>query len=238
MSGGDFNGAVLSLWDGVPYVAYLSREDGSLPMVKAYQNSQWNVVGSGPVTDSLVNRMQFKVRDGIPYFGMVTGARDNFSMMKFENGQWDFLGDSVINELIFGLDFDVEGQTAYVTYDGEHYGIVHMEGQQWVSEDNLPADARWVRSASVDVVNGIPYIIMQSGASGARAIVIKYESGVWDYVGDTGGQGFSSGRASNTNIVVDQDIPFVSFRDDAVGNRALVMRYFDAEKEILQAGNP
>jgi hypothetical protein len=72
------------------------------------------------------------------------------------------------------------------------------------------------------VDNGSPYVAYSDYYYNHKAVLVKYNSGTWQIVG---GSTFSDGSVSKVDLYVYNNIPYVTYIDEANGNKATVMQF-------------
>jgi hypothetical protein len=98
------------------------------------------------------------------------------------------------------------------TSGGDHPDIETEPWRQWIS---LRFDSQ-----------NTPYVAYQMFDNGLKAAVRKFDGASWVPVGSLG---FSAGQADYLSLAIDKsDVPWIAFRDGAVGQRLTVMRYMPA----------
>ncbi|MEQ8171892.1 MAG: hypothetical protein ABRQ38_23575, partial [Candidatus Eremiobacterota bacterium] len=163
--------------------------------------------------------------------------RDNdnsgkLSVMKFNGTVWDFVGSPGFSEEDVGYLWSyIYNGIPYASYRdgaGAKLTVKKFNGTAWEtvgSRQFSPGTVEW-NSLCVDSNTGILYTAFQDGGMSYKATVMAYTgtgpySG-WELVGT---RGFSDGFEWDTNIVIDQGVPYVGYKDGSQSMKATVMKF-------------
>lgn len=113
----------------------------------------------------------------------------------------------------------------YVAYqdngNSNKTSVQKYDGNNWTQVGAAGFSSAGDRQDFVIGADNLPYIVVSEYGIGAT--VYKYDGSNWTVVG---GAGFSPGAVSNTSLAIDNNgVLYVSFRDNANGNKLTVMKY-------------
>lgn len=235
--------------DGVPLTMFQDRS--TAPTDKAsvlrydFASGAWQPVGGfGISTGGTLYDCIALDHSNVPYVAYADSSHpDNTGIGKATvkrydstNDTWEFVGPPGFTSscgLNLWLEFD-HHDVPYIVYQLYHttFFVMRWNGASWVQVGGSATGSdrptietepwrQWI-SLRFDSQN-TPYVAYQMLDHGLRAAVRKFDGVNWVPVGNVG---FSGGAADYMTLAIDkEDVPWVAFRDGALGSRLTVMRY-------------
>ncbi len=250
------SGMSLIIYNGQPYVAFSDGNLGSFNpvMVMTYTGGAWQTVGSGDATPGVTAYINLGQYNGQLYLSFMDNTAYNLdglintggsSVMTYTGGSWQYVGPAGFSKApgyFQSLAFGSTGQlySAFEDYapDLNWYGsVMTYTGGTWQNVGNAnftPSSASFV---TMIVYNDQPYICfsdLSTSPTGARASVMTYTGGMWQYVGTAG---FSPGWAMEPCMAVSSTGQlYVAFDDEQNGGKLTVMTYSGGTWQYVGAG--
>ena len=195
----------------------------------------WEDVGGATISDAEVSysySLQFS--NGVPYITFRDNT-DTVRILKYDGTEWQEIwsygGTSQISMYVYnGIPY-----VACIT--GGTLKVMKIEDGTATELEGAGSLSNSYRITAIYVYNGDPYVAYSSGNYGYVSL-IKYTGGQWSSVGDQDFSsmcGNSSGHADSLNLIVDNDISYVSFVGYS-GAPIFVMKHDSAGWEIAGGG--
>lgn len=239
------------------YVAYSESRKNYRLLIKKLVNNEWQFVGdtngislggvgtqsstdptlsnsNSPYRNKNMVSLQFDQFNN-PFVCFVDAGKGSRVVVKrFENGVWDFVGDTMgvspaqaeFPNMVFTKD-----DVIYVSYQNAQSGkafVRRLNGQNWdyVGESSAMGDFPEEYVTRTDLAldyTDKPYLAYVDRARGNRAVVMRYEANSWSVVGNPEE---ISGQADSISIEVSSSgHPIISFKDLSDNFKAKVYRF-------------
>ncbi len=223
--------------DNKAYVAFDDQNYGpywtSVRVNSDYKN--WQSVGYdgwASMTRAYTSSLVFDSR-GILYVGFVVGTTNyNARVRRYKNGNWENVGAANISagqasSISLAVD---SNDTLYIAYadsvDGYKATVKRYDenSNSWsvVGSQGFTTGGASYTSLAINGSDSL-YLSFSDAANSSKATVMKYNESndSWNYVGLPG---FSVSDVIYPDIAIDKKgIPYVVFRDNASGGKAMVM---------------
>ena len=209
----------------IPLVAYRDADNGNQGIVKKLNGNSWDTVGSPGLPS---NPMVVTDYQNTPY----VASRNTATVKKFNGSDWITVGGGNFTEA--GIDYcsiaiNSKG-TPYVAFsDGDNTGkisVMKYNGTSWVPVGNVGFTPTATYNNTSMAIDGsdtpyLAYVDYNSSTGSQKAIVMQFLSHQWSVVGEAG---FSSSNVQDISLAINsKGIPYVSYRDGSIYNRATVM---------------
>lgn len=219
-NGNAFNTFIALDGHGTPYVVY--RDNLLRTIVKQYNGTVWNTVGSGPITTGVSNfpTMAFG-KNSEPY----VVYRDDQSnskahLVKYDGTFWTTVGNGPLSDGqadYTSIVVDKSGMV-YVAYkdyaNSRKISVKKYDGYTWSTVGSLGFSAGIASYETITLdTAGNPYVAFTDSSNNGKVTVMKFDGSNWSTVGSAG---LSLPNADFVSLVIDQNgIPFVSYRSGA-----------------------
>jgi len=233
--------------DGTVYLGYLAFSGGTYyGIVKKYNGSNWELLGSGNVFElSTFYRFDLEVdSEGTLYiaYNDESSGQRKMSVSMFNGSDWEIVGASGFSdgEIQFPqMAFD-NNDVPYVVYrdfvNGHNATVQKFNDGEWefVGEAGFTEEGAWCTSIILDH-NDIPYVAYQDWSNGRKISVNRFVEGQWEPVGNPG---FSIGEAWTTNLAVDiNNVPYVIYGDQGDGDNSYLKSWDGDSWETIGGGS-
>jgi hypothetical protein len=235
----------IEVYNDTIYVAYTSSLHASKVVVKKYDGTTWQVLGTPGFSAGIAHKLDLKINSiGELHVAYIDQSNNNgITVMKYENSSWVPVGGVDLSNGEGGdpsLGFD-NADVPYITYvSGANFPqldivVKKFIGTNWVdvgtpvysatptSVNSLPSEMDLVFTSA-----GVPYIAYNAG--GGLGIGVKRlasNGSGWMVVGSS--SIVTSASSATPNLVFDSnDDLYLSCRDGANGFRTTVQKYTSA----------
>lgn len=236
---------------GTPYVAYPDPAAGRRLSVRAYDGTDWILVGSAGFSAGKSGREVLKLSaTGTPYVAFLDSTVGlGAVVMKYDGSAWVLVGAAGFSAeqaggLSLALDVTEEGTTPYVSYTGGANGskltVKKFDGTDWITVGTpgftvtfYPPGVAAPTSLALDAATGTPYVAFVDGANAKKATVVAFNGASWEPVGSAG---FTAGESSYLSLALASGgTPYLAFVDGANGSKATVMKLVGNSWELVGA---
>lgn len=210
----------------------------------------WQAVGPLGFSPTIANDISMVINDqGVPYVAHIDHSCNEARVQKFNGMYWTEVGtgfsmsDGPASELSLAIDNNV----IYAAYrDGingnkasvKKYNPITLGwdivGNAGFSSGEITDNYQDQSDLSLYVTNGSPYVAYSDGANGSRLTVQRFNGTTWETVGNAG---FSAGKATCIDLVIDGTTPYVAYSDEANAQGASVMKFNGANWEPVGIAN-
>lgn len=172
--------------------------------------------------------------NGTPYVAYASFPEYNILVMKFENDNWQSVGDTLYmpgstNSFISASLAFSSNNTPYFAYldASPSYNVVtvkKLENGIWENVGTGSISSGWSGACVLAIdSNDIPYVFYAEGSDSKKATVKKFENDSWQVVGQAG---FSIEQIRHTSMVFDDNnVPYVMYSDDGNDNNIYVKKF-------------
>lgn len=212
----------IAVYDGAPYVMYLN-EDGQAKLMK-HGGSGWETVGNPVEADSWLDQPLMELDGaGTPYVAYMDGDNDGKATMKKFNGSgWETIGQAGFTAggaYSMSVTVAVYG-TPYLAYRDQANGwgatVMKHDGSDWVTVGPAGFSGQQISDISVAAdSSGHPYVVYRTMLG---MEVMKYDGNQWAPLS-------SPGTSFGGVLAIDNDIPYLIYKDNDESSRATVKRY-------------
>lgn len=234
--------------NNVPYIAFQDNEQGDQMVVKRFNGTEWETVGSGATATSHAVRYTYINFDykNVPHVFYRDITDNKGRVIRLEDGEWAQLGPNVSGKasdfasIVFGKD-----NVPYVGYHDEENGwgatVKKFNGTDWevvgTASFAAPGGAQVNNPFLAMDNNDVPYVLFND-VTLDKATVMKFDGSAWVPVGNAG---FSSGsikanEGTNKLFFGLDNRPYVNFNDGGLGRG--VFMAFDGTAWSLVGGEP
>lgn len=213
----DGSNVSLSMWEGIPYIAYQDSDHSNKLSAQKLTSSGWEYLGEpGFTTSTLSNVVDFEVDGDVAYVAYRDNENDyKVSVMKFENGIWSVLGEegfsggtydaynglAIYNNQPYVASWNADGQGAVYNFDGTNW--------QQVGEAISTGTGQSL-SLRTSPLNEL-HIAYNDPGEENKAYVKKLNGGSWVGIGES----VSLLSASNISMAFNTNgQPYLAYRDD------------------------
>ncbi|WP_138754673.1 S-layer homology domain-containing protein [Paenibacillus sinopodophylli] len=180
-------GISIDSYDGLTYVAYVDRYQGSIS-VMMYDGNSWQYVGNQYFTKTKASYTSIKVINGIPYVAYADYSNGGqLSVQRFYGGKWEYLGDRVSMSYVNFLSFDTDDiGNLYAVYMDKYNGLslTTYSGGWSTGYQAFTAPAN-PGPPSIELMDNKLYVAYTDGYTGVntRLVVQTLNNGKWEYIG-------------------------------------------------------
>ncbi len=189
----------------IPYVAFREEDQSSPydekfnPVVKRYNGSDWEIVGSKNFTGGLVTKVFMELlNNDTPYVAIIDSAKTNgkIKIMRFNGVDWENVAETDGKGIYaFVLDKNANAFIQMKKINDDNVYLLKYDGIQWETiykeQDEFP------RAIILDS-NGCLHICIDEVEK--KFTVKKYQNQTWQTVGNTS---FTSGEGFNVSLSFD-----------------------------------
>ncbi len=217
----------LTVFNGVPYVAYSDGSQGGKLTVKKFTAEGWQLVGSAGFSTSVASQINLAMNHlGVPYVVFKDPNGGSSTAMKYNGSTWETLGSSTGIEwpkISFGTN-NILYLVFIATNDENKAHSMTFDGTSWTDLGAVSPSA--VGYTSIAVYNNEPYIAYSDSSSpnnAFRGILKKYNGSTWQTIG---GDYFTSNSTYHLNLKFNANgEPHVLFASASDNNKAVVARF-------------
>ncbi|MDQ6422012.1 S-layer homology domain-containing protein [Paenibacillus sp. LHD-117] len=236
-SGGYASSVTMSVYEGVPYVAFRNQDDKATVM--KYDGEDWTTLGSAGFSASYANDISMSIYQGVPYVAYSdVGNANKTTVMKYTGAGatgWEPVGSPGLSEgLAHYPSVYVYDGTPYVAYkdwqsDGKVTVMKYTEAGAtgWEAVGGAGFSTTRADEPILHIDEETLYVAYMEVSNDNKAAVMKYDegSGAWVTVGSAG---FSEGEAYLPSLYVYEGTPYLAYQDEVNGNKLTVMKYTGA----------
>ncbi|MDD4847931.1 MAG: Omp28-related outer membrane protein [Bacteroidales bacterium] len=222
--------------NGVVYMVFMDFSANYLTYLYQFDNNEWSMVGGASFTDLTPAWAKIAIdHQNVPnilWTDFYGGCKNYVS--KFD-GSWSLVGGGTLSDQ-FGsyyyqdIDFDADGipYVAFCVYGDNSLISFKFVDNAWQLIGENIADGG-VNSVDLDFDSDNHPVIAYGDLNMENKVSVKIlKDGVWSYIGQ---RGCSEGGSSYAQLTMWNDVPYVTFRDEAIENNATCIYY--ASTQIL-----
>jgi CHAT domain-containing protein len=217
-------------------VAYTDYGYDNKVTVMKYKGGQWQSLGIPGFSSSTTRNTTLALdKNDVPYVGFMDyGSGKKASVMKYNGSNWELVGQAGFSDgnahcISLALDQKNVPYTGYL--DIEHDKLCTVKkynGSNWENVGRPGFTLQPIGSAKLAFdENNNPYLCYLGQTDGTlnnyeKMYVLRFKNGQWDIVGK---ENFTDAKANHASMTILNNMPYVSYSDEAAGGRVTVMRY-------------
>jgi len=202
----------------------------------------WEQVSNEKIHGGWKDCLGLEFSNDIPYVVFLDAENDGISLMKLENGEWDYVGQPGFagswDYMVEALSLKFLNDTPYVYFrDNEYDGkatVMKFNGDNWISVGPRGFSDVTVAFGNLVINQGVLYVVFRDYYEefNFRINVMKYDGTNWVYLGNPG----ISAPANFPSIFFFKDTAYISYMDNNIGSRASVKKFNGLDWVFV--GNP
>ncbi|MUT68311.1 S-layer homology domain-containing protein [Paenibacillus sp. NEAU-GSW1] len=204
----------------------------------------WQEVGDAGFSGGYISTITMSVYEGTPYVAL-RDQNDKATVMRYDGSSWTTVGSAGFSvSYASDLSMSIYDGVPYVAYSdgGNDYKTTVMKytgagATGWEAVGSAGLSEGLAQYQSLYVYEGTPYVAYKDWQRDGRATVMKYTGAGttgWEAVGSTG---FSTGRADEPSLYMDEGTPYVAYTDLDNDDKATVMKYDEDNGEWITVGS-
>lgn len=223
---------------GTPYIAYWN-DSGGMSTVMKYSDGAWSTIGNTSFTGDIWT-MKIAVAPSHILYAAYADWLGWISVMKYTGTEWVFVGPPMFKKALAysNISFVINNDGIPYVACSDHSNddmatVLKFNGSEWepVGIAGFSPGVSYSIDMAIDA-SGKPYVIYIGGyATGFKPIVQTFDGSSWVMVDSAT---VSLGEVAIPRIVIGPDnVPFIAYMDDSVGEKIRVMKHGSSGWEQL-----
>ncbi len=218
----------LSIYNGVPYVAFKDAANAEKCTVMKYIGSSWVIVGTAGFSAGIARNQSIAIDQSngdiyVAYSDAENGSKT--TVMKYAGSSWQVVGTVGFSAMAGYQSLIIDNGTPYVAFEEYYAKLMKFNGSTWEYVGGvLPGSMDQVWYTNLAMYNNSPYIVYRDIYNSSKTTVVHLgANNTWEPLGIPA---FSDGDSKYQSIAIDSNgIVYVAYQDILNGGKATVKKF-------------